>query len=50
LSRKWIGRDAVWAVCRDCIHGLDAEEHKVCKTFFKGATLSELQVTMNEIK
>ena len=31
------------------MHGLDAKEHKMCKTFFEGVTLNE-QVTMNEIK
>jgi hypothetical protein len=32
------------------MRGLDAKESEVCKTFVKGATLNELQVTINEIK
>jgi len=41
ISREWTGRDAGWAACRVCMDGLDAKEHKVYKTFFKGATLNE---------
>jgi hypothetical protein len=50
ISCKWIGHDAVSGVCRDGIRGLDAKENEVCKTIVQGATLNELQVTINEIK